>query len=81
MQASLFIRKSLFVSIVSTAIALLLCTIFLFREKGKMESQARQLIIQNDSIMSANIVLTDSLKKAALTEPSPNSSAVLKPGR
>lgn len=63
MQPLFVIRKSLFVSLISTVVALCVCTVFLLKEKTKFQHQARQLIIQNDSIMSANIVLMDSLKK------------------
>lgn len=68
MQSCFVIRKSLFVSLVGTVIALCVSTVFLLTEKAKFQDQARQVIIQNDSIMAANIVLTDSLRKK--TKPS-----------
>ena len=43
------------------------------------QQKNRELIIQNDSIMSVNIALTDSVKKTNLSAfPKKNSSLVLK---
>lgn len=65
-QASVAIRKPLFFLL--NCIVLLLCVlvIFLYREKKTVQQQNRELIIQNDSIMSVNIVLTDSVKQDPL---------------
>jgi predicted PurR-regulated permease PerM len=78
MQQSFVIRKSVFVSLIGTVIALCVCTVFLLKGKAKFKDQARQLIIQNDSIMSANIVLMDSLKNRLSSSGSKGSSLVFK---
>jgi hypothetical protein len=38
---------------------------FLYKEKQSLQEQTRQLIIQNDSVMSVNILLMDSIQRKA----------------
>jgi cbb3-type cytochrome oxidase subunit 3 len=79
-QTAFMIRKPVFF-LMSGAI-LFLCFIagFLYTEKKSFQQENRQLIIENDSIMSVNIVLVDSLKQKALLPVQKNLSVVFKSG-
>jgi hypothetical protein len=77
-QKGFFISKTLFFSVVGTAILLLLATAFLIKEKNSVQEKTRQLIIQNDSVMSVNIVLSDSLK-GKITDSDAKNSRLPKP--
>ena len=78
-KASLMIRKPVF--FLMNGAILILCFIsgILYTEKQSVQKRNRQLIIKNDSIMSVNIVLSDSLKKKPLLPIGKSLSLVLKP--
>ena len=61
--ASLEIRKSVLFLLTGAVIVLCIVTGFLYSVKRVVQEENRMLIIQNDSIMSANIVLKDSLRQ------------------
>jgi hypothetical protein len=77
-QAAFIIRKPVF--FLMNGAILLLCFIsgLLYSEKKCIQHENRQLIIQNDSIMSVNIVLADSLKQIPISTVPKNISVVLK---
>jgi hypothetical protein len=60
-QKGFFVSKPLFIITVGIAFLLLLTTGVLIKDRTVLREHARQLIIQNDSIISVNIALSDSL--------------------
>ena len=77
-RTSFIIKKPLF--FLMNGAILFLCFIagILYSEKATVQKQNRQLIIKNDSIMSVNIVLADSLKQKSVFPVRKNLSLVLK---
>ena len=63
-----FVSKTLVLITLGAVLLLLFTTGFLVKERSVMQEQTRQLIIQNDSVMSVNLVLSDSLKGMMLNE-------------
>lgn len=62
-SASFAIRKSAFFLLKGALILLSALVFLLYRDKQIVQQQNRELIIQNDSIMSVNIMLADSVKQ------------------
>lgn len=65
-SASFAIRKSAFFLLNGALVLLSALVFFLYRDKRLVQQQNRKLIIQNDSIMSVNIMLADSVKQRPL---------------
>ncbi len=63
MQGQLYLfKKPVFLLLIAAILALSITSGFLYTEKHSVQELNRQLIIQNDSILSVNILLKDSLK-------------------
>jgi hypothetical protein len=78
MTSSFFaVKKPVFFLLSGALVVFCLATGFLYRQKQVVLEQNRQLIIRNDSIMSVNILLNDSLQQKPLGV-SPKKSFVLK---
>jgi hypothetical protein len=60
---SLTIRTPVVLLFSGILLLLSLSTGLLYKEKKTFQEKNRELIIQNDSIMSVNILLTDSLRQ------------------
>lgn len=70
MQSStLSIRKSVFFVLNGALLLLSAMVFFLYRDKNGVQQQNRELIIRNDSILSVNILLTDSVKQKTMPAP------------
>jgi hypothetical protein len=61
--SSFSISKPIFFLLSGGLITLGALTGFFYKEKRMMQEQNRLLIIQNDSIMSVNILLNDSIRQ------------------
>jgi hypothetical protein len=63
---SFMIRKPFSFLLIGSVILLGFFTGFLYKERKTIQEHNRQLIIQNDSIISVNILLADSLRQKPL---------------
>ena len=63
---SIVLRKPVFLLLLAGILALSFLSGFLYKQKNGVQEHNRQLIIQNDSILSVNILLKDSLKQKPL---------------
>ena len=67
-RRGLYVSKTMFLIAIGAVCLLVFATGFLMKERRSMQEQTRHLIIQNDSVMSVNLVLSDSLKKRSSNE-------------
>jgi uncharacterized membrane protein YciS (DUF1049 family) len=74
------ISKPLFLLLSAGLVSLGVLTGFFYQEKQTIQEQNRQLIIQNDSIISVNILLNDSIRQKP-PEVLPKKNLVSKFGR
>ena len=61
---SIIMKRTVFFLGIGLMILLATAVVFLYKETKAVQVQNRQLIIQNDSIISVNILLADSIKRS-----------------
>ena len=79
MQKALFSkREPQFLLMTGVLLLLFIISGFMYQQKRSLQQQNRQLIIENDSIRSVNILLEDSVKQRSFSNTVKSSSPSLK---